>query len=94
MFAQVALSRKGFCANVTGKRFDGAVQFDVSFAILLARESFVAHGALVRFLARMRTHVNVQISAQCKLLVASGARETSALSVNSNMALQIGQARE
>ena len=51
MCAQVTLATEGFRADATGERFDTAVQFQVSLAVLFACEPLVTDRTLVRFLS-------------------------------------------
>ena len=90
----MALAREGLGANGAGEGFDTAVEFQVGFAVLLASEAFVADGALVRLLARVRAHVDVEVAAEGELFAAGRAREPGPLRVDADVTLQVGQARE
>lgn len=96
MFAQMALAGERLATNGAAKRFDSAVQFQMGLAILFAGESLRTHRTRIGPIARVRTHVNVQIPPQRELLATARLRadEFPTLRVNSHVALQIAETRE
>lgn len=96
MLAEVTLPGKRLGANVALEGFDTAVQLQMSFAIFLASEPLRTHWTRVRSVARVRSHVNVQIASQCKLLATARFRasEPFALRVDAYVTLQVAQARK
>lgn len=93
VFNEVALSGERFRANGAPERLDATVQLQVRLPVLFASEPFWAHGARVRPVSRVRSHVDVQVAAQRELLSATRFRagEAATLRVDADVALQVAQ---
>ena len=92
----MALAGKSLGADSTAERFEAAVKFEMSFPVLFSSESFRTNRARVGPVSRVRTHVDVEISAQREFFAAIGLQtgESPALRVDADVTLQVAETQK
>ena len=92
----MALAGKSLGADGTAERFDPAVKFEMSFAVLFSSEPFRTNRTRIWPVSRMRPHMNVEVSAQGEFFAATGLQtgESPALRVDADVTLQVAETQK